>query len=141
MTDTLVPLVQRGPGGTCEHPPPLHREPTMLTDAVVPVRALVRVGAPSQVVQLHGEHDLATVGDLAVSLAAASVVPGDLIVDLSDVTFFDASTIAILVGAHLDLGADGRHLWLRSPTPWGRRLLGLCGLTPLIESSAGGVAA
>lgn len=141
MTDTMMPLVQRGAGDTCEHLRPLRREPTMLTDAVAPVRALVWVGAPSQVVQLHGEHDLATVGDLAVSLAAASVVPGDLIVDLSDVTFFDASPIAVLVGAHLDLEAGGRHLRLRSPTPWGRRHLGLCGLTPLIESSVGGVAA
>jgi hypothetical protein len=57
-------------------------------------------------------------------------------VDLSGVTFMDASTIGALVVAHDHLLADSRSLCVRNPSPRARRLLELCELTHLIDDDA-----
>lgn len=86
------------------------------------------------VVWLTGEHDIATSMELSVTLAeAAGRDDADIVVDLSDVTFMDASTIDALVVARDDLRACSRSLHVRTPTPRARRLFNLCGLADMID--------
>lgn len=86
-------------------------------------------------VWMWGEHDLATVGDLSTALVEAVTVAGrDVVVDLGDVEFMDASTLGSLVrGRHL-LEGRGRRLTVRAPRRSPRRLLVISGLAELIES-------
>ena len=86
------------------------------------------------VVWVGGEHDVATSVDLAVTVAQASMLDdADIVVDLSGVTFMDASTISALVDARNRLRAVSRSLSVRAPSPRARRVLDLCGLVQLID--------
>lgn len=88
------------------------------------------------VVHVRGEHDIATRVHLSATIARAAQLDGaDIIVDLSDVTFMDASTIGALVVARSSLRAHSRSLSVRAPSPQARRLLDLCGLAGLIDES------
>ena len=81
------------------------------------------------VVWLDGEEDVATVAILADTLARAiSSHDGDLIVDLSGVTFLSTATIDELIRVRNFLSHQNRSLLLRSPSPFARRLIDLCGL-------------
>ena len=75
------------------------------------------------VVVLSGELDIATAPALRQLLRGALEADPDLVVDLGDVTFLDASTIDVFVS----LGV--RHLW--HAQPFVARVLGLCGLAML----------
>jgi anti-anti-sigma factor len=82
---------------------------------------------------LWGEHDLSTADQLAEFLFAAADDPGDLVVDLSAVSFMDASTISALVGARSRMAEEKRVLTVRSPSALMERVFGLCGLHEMIE--------
>jgi anti-anti-sigma factor len=86
-------------------------------------------------VELHGEHDISTSERLSSTLEDATRVDGgaDVVVDLSDVSFMDASTIGALVVARNRLLALSRSLTVRAPSSAARRLLDLCGLDRLID--------
>ena len=95
--------------------------------------------ADCTVVWLHGDHDIATKVAVVVTIArAAQRDDADLLVDLSEVTFMDASTIGALVGSRNRLRARSRSLLLRSPSPCARRVIDLCGLAHLVVSSEAG---
>lgn len=86
------------------------------------------------VVWLDGEHDIATAAVLADTLAnATSAYDGNLIVDLSDVTFMSTATIDELIRARNLLLGLSRNLTVRSPSKCARRVLNLSGLAGLIE--------
>ena len=86
------------------------------------------------VVQVRGDHEYATQAQLSESIArAAGLDDTDIVVDLSGVTFMDASTISTLVRARNCLHTRLRALTLVAPSPLARRLLDVCGLTFLIE--------
>jgi anti-anti-sigma factor len=71
---------------------------------------------------------------LSVTLAdAARLDDADIFVDLSGVTFMDASTVSALVGARNRLRAQSRSLSVRDPSPLARRVVDLCGLSQLID--------
>lgn len=90
--------------------------------------------ADCTIVWLHGEHDIATKVAVVVTIArAAQRDDADLLVDLSEVTFMDASTIGALVGSRNRLRARSQSLLLRSPSPRARRVLDLCGLAQLVR--------
>lgn len=90
-----------------------------------PLRTVVWVG---------GEHDLATSVHLSDTIAqAARLDDADIFVDLSGVTFMDASTIGVLVAARDRLRFRSRSLSVRAPSPRARRLLDLCGLAGMID--------
>jgi anti-anti-sigma factor len=56
---------------------------------------------------LKGEHDLSTAPDVRVHVEDAVIAGGDLIVDLSEVTFIDSSILGVLVAGYRSLtGAD-----------------------------------
>lgn len=89
---------------------------------------------PSNVVWVRGEQDAATAGALWVNLAEATRLgDADVVVDLSGVTFMDASTIGALVRAGNALGGLSRCLSVRAPSPRARRVLDLCELEGLID--------
>lgn len=86
------------------------------------------------VVSVRGVHDVATTGVLSRAIErAAALGDTDVVVDLSDITFMDASTVTVLVEAHNLLLADDRALWVRDPSPLARRILLVCGLAFLID--------
>lgn len=69
------------------------------------------VGAASHVVTVTGEIDLFTAPELKTRLSA----PIDhgasrVVVDLSDVTFIDSSSLGVLIGAHKQLERSGGAL-------------------------------
>jgi anti-sigma B factor antagonist len=93
--------------------------------------------ADSTVVWVRGEHDLATRASLAATVAqAADLEEVPVVVDLSAVTFMDASTIGALVGCRNRLRLHAQTLELRSPSPRALLVLELCGLTRLIQTKA-----
>jgi anti-sigma B factor antagonist len=87
------------------------------------------------VVWLSGECDIATMTALADGLATAmSLDDADLVVDLTEVQFIDASTIGVLVRAHSFLLRRSRRLTLRNPARCVRRVIDILGLADLLDS-------
>lgn len=98
-----------------------------------PETAPIGEAAPT-VVWLRGEHDVATRVNLSLSIAqAAGLDDGNVVVDLSGVTFMDASTVGAIVGARNRLRSRSRSLSLRAPSRSAFRLLDVCGLASLID--------
>lgn len=85
------------------------------------------------VVWLHGEHDVSTVAELEAALVSAvSLDHVGFTIDLSDVRFIDLVAIGAINRTHEALRSQSRSLELRSPSPFIRRLLELCGLGTLV---------
>ena len=88
------------------------------------------------VISVVGEHDISTLPLLNGTLARAISADGaKVVVDLSAVTFLDASTIGALIRARNTLRHQSRILTLRSPSRCAGRLLDLCGMTGLVEAN------
>ena len=86
------------------------------------------------VVWVRGEHDIATRMALVVAIArAAQRGDANVIVDLSEVTFMDASTIGALVGSRNRLRPRSRSLHVRAPSLPALRVLELCDLADLLH--------
>jgi len=68
----------------------------------------VRSDSGQQIVVLGGEVDLAAVAPLRRCLA--TLPPGDLVIDLGDVTFMDCSALGCLVGAQNARRRSGRKV-------------------------------
>jgi anti-sigma B factor antagonist len=90
------------------------------------------------VVWVSGDHDASS----ALSLASVIERSSDLdnagvVVDLSEVTFMDASVVGTLVRARNRLHARGLSLQVRSPSAIALRLLELCGVTDLLLAGWG----
>ncbi len=99
----------------------------------------VRVGrdGPRTAVWLSGEHDLASARLLSMALAEAMADnDADMVVDLTELAFMDASTLGVLVRGRQLLTGRGRCLTLRSPQRFPRKVIDACGLTELIEGAA-----
>ena len=92
-------------------------------------------GDARTIVWLHGDQDLATEPALALVLSG-EVMTGhaDIVVDLRDVTFIDASILATLVGTRDRLHDGDRSLSVRSSPPCASRLFEVCGLTDLVQT-------
>jgi anti-anti-sigma factor len=90
----------------------------------------------STVLWLEGEHDIANVRQLSVTLARAIAADdADLIiVDMSGVEFLGASTVGAIVRARDITRSANRSLVVRSPSPRAMRVLNLCGLAELVVS-------
>jgi anti-anti-sigma factor len=79
------------------------------------------------VVWLDGDHDIATMrGVNAALVRAISLDDGDVIVDLSGVTFIAVATVRILIETRDFLRGQSRDLLLRSPSKTATRVLNLC---------------
>jgi anti-sigma B factor antagonist len=89
------------------------------------------------VILLRGEHDIATRTSLVTAIArVAQRDEADVLIDMSAVTFMDASTIGALVGSRNRLRLRSQSLAVRAPSPAALRALELCGLTQLLHRSA-----
>ena len=109
---------------------------TVTPYAAYEVERLVYVDcAPAGVVvRLRGEHDLATRASVSAAIGArVALGRGDVVIDLSEVTFMDASTVGVIVDACTALRYCDRDVVLRDPSSCARRLIDLCGLTDLVE--------
>ena len=62
------------------------------------------------VLELLGEHDLATVDELAAAIDQALTSRPGLVIDLSETTFMDSTVVHLLVNAHQVLEARGHEL-------------------------------
>ena len=90
---------------------------------------------PRIIVSLWGEHDLCTAATVVAALSrAVDAGAGDVVVDVADVSFLDASTLGLITCAHGTLRHQARSLSLRSPSRFTARLLEVCDLAWLIEA-------
>ncbi|MCU1354483.1 MAG: anti-sigma-factor antagonist [Acidimicrobiales bacterium] len=93
----------------------------------------------SVVVWLAGEQDLSTRYVLADTLAREIFAnESDMIIDLSGVTFIDASAIGVLIGARNVMIRRSRRVVLRAPSTAAVTILKACGLDDLLPHQAGG---
>jgi anti-sigma B factor antagonist len=84
------------------------------------------------VVWLAGEHDPSTNVALAAVIDRASELDNaDMVIDLSGVTFMDASIVGTLIAARNRLAKRSLSLQLRALSPVATRLLARCGRTDL----------
>ena len=90
------------------------------------------------IVWLRGEHDVSTAADVEAAIRRAIVDDdaADLVVDLSDVDFMDASTIGVIVRTRNYALSLSRSLTVRAPSPRARRLFEVCNLEPMLEPAA-----
>ncbi len=107
-------------------------EGTPVTHAIGQTRISTSGSTGRTTVWLRGDHDLSTSAELSamISGVVASGL-GDVVVDLSAVSFMDAGTIGHIVGASNRLAAQSRDLVVREPSTPARRVLQICGLEGL----------
>lgn len=104
---------------------------TARADALV---ASVSADGMTAVVRLRGEADLFTLPVVVDVLARVTAdYDGPVVVDLSETAFIDTGTVRALVQAWELLDDRGRTLTLRAPSSGAIRVLGLLGLSHLVE--------
>jgi anti-anti-sigma factor len=98
--------------------------------------AIVTVEDTRTVVVLRGEADASTreVLSHALSRVVAAFDAGDVVIDLAGAEFIDTGSVRALAVCQQLLERDGRRLTFRSPSRLAVRVLGLFGLTDLIEA-------
>jgi anti-anti-sigma factor len=97
--------------------------------------------ADRTVVCLRGEHDAFTAAELSEAMTRAMALDeGDLVVDLSGVTFMAVTTVGVVLRARALLRLRSRSLVVRSPSACARRVLDLCGIADLLELRPGDTA-
>lgn len=84
-------------------------------------------GEGPAVVALDGELDLATASCVQHAVLDALGASDAVVVDLSDVTFLDATGLGTLLRCRREASASGRWCVLSSPSRCVRRLAGLTG--------------
>lgn len=82
------------------------------------------------ILECSGELDLSTCDQLGAAVAGTS--EGDLILDLTSVTFMDSSGIAVLVSSARELDEHGRRFVVVCPQGAPRRVLNLTGLEEML---------
>lgn len=88
--------------------------------------------------RLSGELDLSTYEDATGSLAPLFGASGEIVLDLTDLSFMDSSGIRVLI--RLQQSMDGGVLVIRSPQVHVGRLLQIAGLSDLgvrVEDGSG----
>ena len=98
-------------------------------DAVLGLAIAVEHCGPQTVLVVAGEIDMATRDQLREHLAP---LHGDVVVDLSAVTFLDSSGIATIVAQATRLADDGATLKLRRANAVVARVLHITGLDGLL---------
>jgi anti-anti-sigma factor len=100
-----------------------------LGDESPPFTVSVRKEGDRTQVTVKGELDLATAPVLANQLLnVTGNCGGDVVIDMSLVSFIDSTGFSVLVAHHLALQAKDRNLTLLNPTSTARRLMQITGL-------------
>jgi anti-sigma B factor antagonist len=90
------------------------------------------------VVAVTGDVDLATIGDLRRSLRGViDQALGDVVLDLSNVTYMDSSGLSVVLETRDVLQRNGRALIVANPSAQVATILKLCGLTDHLETRVG----
>ena len=90
------------------------------------------------VLALHGDVEASTAQLLIDSMSAMiEWSGGDIVIDLTEVEFIDIASVRVLDEARQVLWRESRGLTFRSPSKLATLVLGLFGLTNLIEASEG----
>jgi anti-sigma B factor antagonist len=76
---------------------------------------VVDATGPAPVLQLIGELDIGSAPALRQRLVEVLTSDGDVVVDLSGLTFMDSSGISVLIVAHKRARDQGHRLTLRHP--------------------------
>jgi anti-sigma B factor antagonist len=85
-------------------------------------------------VKLYGELDDASAPLLRDRVACFVSEPlGDLVIDLSDLTFVDSTGISLFVTLHKNLESKGQQLVLLRPTPMARRVMEITRLDSILR--------
>jgi anti-sigma B factor antagonist len=84
------------------------------------------------VIYVHGELDLCTAPCLRMALVTACQGRGDVVVDLSNVSFLDASSLGLFATTATRLRVDHRRLLLRGMSAIQRRIVCLCELDQVL---------
>jgi anti-sigma B factor antagonist len=99
-----------------------------------PLHVSVHWVETTALMELIGEVVMSTVPRLHDQLQElAPCLSAGLVIDLSLVTFLDSTGLAFLVAAHNQTNSKGSRLIVYAPTRQIRRLIGIGGLTPLLE--------
>jgi anti-anti-sigma factor len=91
-------------------------------------RAIVEFDEQPPTLRCHGDEDRSTQGRRRRSLTRALSAQSDVVVDLSDLVFADASLMVDLAMLARRLRAEGQAILLRGPQPQIRTLIELVGL-------------
>ena len=114
--------------------------PHSLGDVERPAPLFIDVACPDAdtlVVTPFGEADLCTFPDLRQALnEVTGAGRPQIIVDLDQLTFIDATTLGALAEARARFSATGGTLLVRCHTSHGRRLLFLIGLDDMLDDRA-----
>lgn len=80
-----------------------------------------------RILAIGGEHDISTIEGLSLLFADAIGDGADpLVVDLSAVSFMDASVVGMLVRTRARMAEDGKTLIVQAPSRRARRVLDMC---------------
>ncbi|XVU29320.1 STAS domain-containing protein [Actinoplanes sp. CA-054009] len=82
-------------------------------------------------IRVFGEVDVSTLPTLELALEILAERPGDVTVDLSDLTFIDVLGSRALARAAIRVRSGGRRVLLRGARPQTRRVLALLGWAEL----------
>lgn len=92
-------------------------------------------GQPPEVVVLHGDLDISTLGDAtALVEAAEAAAPPLLVIDLSGLTFVDSSGVRLVLLADRRAQEDGRRLRVRLGTGPALRVFRALGLDGKLDT-------
>jgi anti-anti-sigma factor len=95
---------------------------------------LIIDGGASVVIGAHGELDVATAPALGHDLAVVrDAGTGDVLVDMSDVTFCDSAVLGTLIAGRVELACRGRRMRIVEPSPSVRHLLRIADLPQLMS--------
>jgi anti-sigma B factor antagonist len=102
------------------------------------ITRVVRRDGASAVVEIAGEIDVHTSGELRTTLLAlADKGHVHLVADFAAVRFCDAAGLGALVGVNNRLAQDGGSLRLAGVRPAQRRILAITGLDQLFRAGGG----
>jgi anti-sigma B factor antagonist len=90
----------------------------------------IEAGTAGTTVRVSGELDMATAPELREYLAR---LPGDVVVDLTDVPFVDSRAIALLIAEHKRRVAAGARLIVTGSSPMALRVFELTGVDQLLN--------
>jgi anti-anti-sigma factor len=82
---------------------------------------------------LRGDIDIENAPQLRADLKLALARGAHLLIDCSDLRFIDSSGVAVLLEAHAQLEADGRHMLVQNVQRGPRLILEALGLTDLLR--------
>lgn len=107
-------------------------------DRDVPFELRVSFSASRTVLQVGGEVDVLTAPGLGALLdALVDRSDSDVVIDLRDIHFMDASGLGVIAAASGRLRGSARRLIVASPPPTVRRILELTGMNELIDHDPG----